>query len=228
ELADHPNRLLVTATPEGGETYAEVAHVSIFRRWDKLRGWISDEREFLAWKTGVETARRTWQGTPGRTKKEAVLMGLALAQAQHWLVKRPKDIAEAEGKFIVLSRRAARRRRWRGRALIGVWTFAIVIGLPVLFLFVFSGQMALRDLPIFWDVSQSALTEQAEQALKPGDTFMECARCPEMVVVPAGSFLMGSPANEERPGRLAESPQREITIRQPFAVSRFELTLDEW
>jgi hypothetical protein len=26
ELADHPNRLLVTATPEGGETYAEAAH----------------------------------------------------------------------------------------------------------------------------------------------------------------------------------------------------------
>jgi hypothetical protein len=31
ELADHPNRLLVTATPEGGETYAEVAHETIFR-----------------------------------------------------------------------------------------------------------------------------------------------------------------------------------------------------
>ena len=52
ELADHPNRLLVTATPEGGETYAEVAHEAIFRRWDALREWIAAEREFLAWKTG--------------------------------------------------------------------------------------------------------------------------------------------------------------------------------
>jgi len=34
ELADHPNRLLVTATPENGETYAEVAHEAVFRRWD--------------------------------------------------------------------------------------------------------------------------------------------------------------------------------------------------
>ena len=41
ELADHPNRLLVTATPEGGETYAEVAHEAIFRRWEKLREWIA-------------------------------------------------------------------------------------------------------------------------------------------------------------------------------------------
>src|SRR5262249_15610747 len=51
ELANDPNRLLVTATPEGGETYAEVAHEAIFRRWGKLRDWIAAEREFLAWRT---------------------------------------------------------------------------------------------------------------------------------------------------------------------------------
>ena len=38
----------------------------------------------------------------------------------------------------------------------------------------------------------------AESALKPGDSFRECAKdCPEMVVVPAGEFLMGSPVAEE-------------------------------
>src|SRR3974377_2145049 len=36
ELADHPNRLLCTVS-ETGETYAEVAHEAVFRRWDKLR-----------------------------------------------------------------------------------------------------------------------------------------------------------------------------------------------
>jgi hypothetical protein len=48
ELANHPNRLLVTATPETGETYAEVAHEAVFKRWEKLRDWIAAEREFLA------------------------------------------------------------------------------------------------------------------------------------------------------------------------------------
>src|SRR5262249_22596557 len=43
QLADHPNRLLVTATPEGSETYAEVAHEAIFRRWGRLRDWIAAE-----------------------------------------------------------------------------------------------------------------------------------------------------------------------------------------
>ena len=42
------------------------------------------------------------------------------------------------------------------------------------------------------------LTRDAERALKPGDSFRECAKdCPEMIVVPAGDFMMGSPANEE-------------------------------
>jgi hypothetical protein len=36
QLSGYPNRLLVTATTEGGGTYAEVAHEAIFRRWGKL------------------------------------------------------------------------------------------------------------------------------------------------------------------------------------------------
>ncbi|MEQ1669663.1 MAG: SUMF1/EgtB/PvdO family nonheme iron enzyme, partial [Hyphomicrobium sp.] len=43
---------------------------------------------------------------------------------------------------------------------------------------------------------------------------------PEMVTLPAGHFMMGSPAHE--PGRLiVEGPQRRITIAKPFAVSRY-------
>jgi hypothetical protein len=66
-----------------------------------------------------------------------------------------------------------------------------------------------------------------EQALKPKDIFKECANCPEMVVVPAGSFTMGSPTSE--PERSAEEgPQHMVTIARPFAVGRFEVTFDEW
>ena len=32
--------------------------------------------------------------------------------------------------------------------------------------------------------------------MQPGDTFQECRNCPEMVVLPAGSFMMGSPESE--------------------------------
>jgi formylglycine-generating enzyme required for sulfatase activity len=224
ELADHPNRLLVTATTEGGQTYAEVAHEVIFRRWDKLRDWVVAEREFLAWRTGLEAARRAWQATPAGTKNDAVLMGLGLAQARSWLGKRPKDIPEPDREFIVLSRKAARRRKLRGRALIGVLAVPGLLVLLGVGYFVYEWA---RLLPWFWDVSTSVLTAEAERALKPGDTFMECASCPKMVVVPAGSFIMGSPANEAM-RRNEEGPQHTVTIRQPLAVSKFELTFDEW
>ena len=122
ELADHPNRLLVTATPESGDTYAEVAHEAIFRRWHKLRDWIAAEREFLAWRTGLEAARRAWLATPDSTQKQALLMGLALAQGQVWLERRSDGIPKADRDFIVLSRNSLRRQRRRGRAFVGLAT----------------------------------------------------------------------------------------------------------
>jgi formylglycine-generating enzyme required for sulfatase activity len=71
------------------------------------------------------------------------------------------------------------------------------------------------------------LTPQELAALKPGDTFQECADCPQMVIVPAGKFMMGSPNNEEDRGS-DEGPRREVTIPRPFAVGKFEVTFAEW
>jgi formylglycine-generating enzyme required for sulfatase activity len=71
------------------------------------------------------------------------------------------------------------------------------------------------------------LTAAEECALKPKDVFRECADCPAMVVVPAGSFTMGSPASE--PGRVDdEGPQHDVSITRPFAVGEFHVTVDEF
>src|SRR5205823_12944536 len=65
-------------------------------------------------------------------------------------------------------------------------------------------------------------------AAEPGSAFKECANgCPEMVIVPAGKFMMGSPASES--GRdSSDRPQHQVTIAKPFAVSKFEVTFEEW
>ena len=60
-----------------------------------------------------------------------------------------------------------------------------------------------------------------------GEVFRDCADCPEMVVVPAGSYMMGSPLDE--PGRWNdEGPRHRVRIGRPFAVGQYEVTFAEW
>ena len=71
------------------------------------------------------------------------------------------------------------------------------------------------------------LSANEEGALKPKDTFQECVNCPAMVVIPPGTFTMGSPESE--PERLdSEGPQHDVTIARSFAVGKFTVTFDEW
>ena len=64
-------------------------------------------------------------------------------------------------------------------------------------------------------------------SLAPGDVFQDFAGAPEMVVIPAGSFLMGSPWSEPRRDD-DEGPQQRITIGEAFAMSRYEVTFGQW
>ena len=62
----------------------------------------------------------------------------------------------------------------------------------------------------------------------PGTVFRDCTgACPEMVVLPAGSFMMGPPDDEQ--GRQDdEGPMHKVTFAKPFAMSRFQVTAEEW
>jgi formylglycine-generating enzyme required for sulfatase activity len=71
------------------------------------------------------------------------------------------------------------------------------------------------------------LSLDQERALKPGMTFKECAECPEMLVIPAGTFLLGSP-NSESLRAEDEGPQTKITFARPLAVSKFEVTVEQF
>jgi formylglycine-generating enzyme required for sulfatase activity len=63
----------------------------------------------------------------------------------------------------------------------------------------------------------------APPTLTPGTVYRTCRDCPEMVVVPAGRFLMGSPESET--GRQNdEGPQHDVVLAKPFAVGKYEIT----
>ena len=78
-----------------------------------------------------------------------------------------------------------------------------------------------------WFDAQKKSLDQLYPHRPPERVFRDCADCPEMVVVPAGTFIMGSPTGE--PGWLdSEGPQRQVTVARPFAVGKFEVTFAEW
>jgi formylglycine-generating enzyme required for sulfatase activity len=76
-------------------------------------------------------------------------------------------------------------------------------------------------------VAQAAASAKKAAAIpRPGGTFTECRNCPVMVVIPAGSFTMGTPPTEDHHRPMEK--QHKVTIAKPFAVSRTEVTWDQW
>jgi len=73
----------------------------------------------------------------------------------------------------------------------------------------------------------TAVAAQRRTDAGDGPGFRDCPACPEMVILPAGEFLMGSPEQERGRGR-DEGPQHKVTIGRPFAVAKFEVTFAQW
>ena len=61
----------------------------------------------------------------------------------------------------------------------------------------------------------------------PGTRFRDCPACPEMIVLPPGTFTMGSPETEAGRQRN-EGPAHPVTIGYPFAMGVYEVTFAEW
>ncbi len=192
-------------------------------------GWIRQHTEY------GEAARR-WlaAGRPGGL----LLRSPILEVAEHWLASRPggaPEPTEETRKFITDSRqgaRSAQRRRRLVQVVIYVLLFAVIAGLVG-----WINQAYLKQQWNWFTVTRPymlasvrpyVLTAAAEAALQSGASFKECAKdCPEMIVVPAGSFTMGSPAGEK--GRFDnEGPQHQVTIAGSFAVSKTDVTFADW
>ena len=63
--------------------------------------------------------------------------------------------------------------------------------------------------------------------LRPGKTFRDCEDCPQMVVVDAGPYMMGSPP-DDRWRTVNEVPPHKVTIHRPLAVGVYEVKLAEF
>jgi formylglycine-generating enzyme required for sulfatase activity len=83
-----------------------------------------------------------------------------------------------------------------------------------------------RPLCVFLVASILALSVAADAQDRKDREFQECPECPVMVGIPAGSFLMGSPADE--PGRFDnEGPQHVVSVRA-FALGKYDVTSEQF
>jgi formylglycine-generating enzyme required for sulfatase activity len=184
------------------------------------------------WKEMVRRGDGTLR-LPAQSFELGGVLVLPLVNARSWLARRAGDINEVDCKFILRSR--SRQQRRRVQALASVLAVSTVGSLTA-----WMGKDELNKAWRWWavtgpfmqaNVRPYVLAQEAERALKTGGSFRECAAdkdyCPEMIVVPAGKFMMGSAGQE--PGHEGkEEPQHEVSIAQRFAASRFDITFEEW
>jgi formylglycine-generating enzyme required for sulfatase activity/DNA-binding winged helix-turn-helix (wHTH) protein len=108
----------------------------------------------------------------------------------------------------------------RGRRALAVAAGLVCISLASAYLLF--GRWPLSPV----QASRTSLTEMIPPAAALL-TFKDCDVCPEMTVLPAGKFMMGSPESE--PGRhLNEGLPRRVVMTRPFAIGKFEITVDQF
>ncbi len=153
--------------------------------------------------------------SPAMTALERVLVQLALAALGH-------DVGAADGVF-------GRRTRdgivgWQesqGEAVTGWLTAAQLEALLA------HGREVQAEREAHATPASATETGSAAAPDRAGAVFRDCADCPEMVVVPAGSFTMGSPESEKGHSK-DEGPTHRVTIPSPFAVGKHEVTRGEF
>jgi formylglycine-generating enzyme required for sulfatase activity len=230
-------RLLATdISKETGEQTIEPVHEALLRQWGLLQGWLAEDAGLLSVMEGVKRASRDWAAN-GKNSTWLVHSTGRLEAAER--LRERADLAAnlepTDREYLAACRKAeaaARGRTRRVQALIYVLLVGIIAGLigwinQAYVKEQMNWHITMRPYKVA-NVDPYVLKPEAERALKPLASFRECAKnCPEMIVIPAGSFTMGSPANEKAPlGN--EGPQHAVAIARPFAVSKFVVTFEDW
>ena len=107
-LAD--KRLIVTGRDEEHrEETVEVVHEALIRRWQTLRQWVNEEREFLVWQEKLRVLLRQWEDNDH--DEGALLRGLPLDETLKWRGTHAGYLADEEREFIGASEQLRERER---------------------------------------------------------------------------------------------------------------------
>ena len=233
DLAPLADALVAKRLLTRGAGTLEVAHEALLRR-PLIDGWLQEQKDALKMRDDVLREAKEWDAG-GRqienlvrrgTRLEAALSLLKAADFRQTLAPAGGYLAECD-RLETASQRSARRMQL---TLFSLMLGVIASALVVIF---------KADLEHLWfrltmersfitsQVRPNVLTAEAERSIagKPATSFKECDQCPEMVVLPRGSFWMGSPDGMGEPN---EHPRHRVRIDYPLTVAKYPLAWNEY
>ncbi len=219
-----------------GRDTLEVAHEALLRR-PPIAGWLDALKDDLKLRDDVLKEAAEWVAAK-QSPRDLVRRGERLAAARKLAASEVFKAELAPAGAYLAGCKKLEDAAARGARLTRAAIFMLMLGVILSLLgVIFRSQIdALRFS--LWEerryiaenIKPHVLTPEAERALKPGDIIHECGpktRCPEMVVLPLGAFWMGSEAGKgDKDG--SEYPQHKVTLGTKFAVSKYEVTWDDW
>lgn len=211
-----------------GDT-VEVAHESMFREWRRFKSWLLPEKARLEALRSVESAAAAWNAK-GRENDDLIHRGRRLNEARaldkYSDYRRQLDKSAETRSYLAACGVAERRRR----IMIAFGVLAVLspflVGQGLRLAAEIKLQRAVEMAEIRKPTAPILSGKSAKTPLQAGAAFRDCVDCPEMVVVPSGAFVMGSPQSEEN-HMTSESPTHVVRIKR-FAVGKYDVTFDEW
>ena len=112
-------RLVVLGSGEGDPARVDLVHQALIDHWSRLRGWLDEDADFLAWLADLRRDTEQWE--QANREQGRLLSGAALSESEKWVDTRHSDIPKSPRDFIALSRSHERRRIRR------LWTTIVVV-----------------------------------------------------------------------------------------------------
>jgi tetratricopeptide (TPR) repeat protein len=109
-------RLLVADTDPQGEVTVSVAHEALLREWQRVKEWLTENREFLRMRDRLDSSMKLWLSR-GKQKDDLLEPGLHLAEGEK-LVKDFRPSLSREQIDYVYASVAERNRRRKAQARI--------------------------------------------------------------------------------------------------------------
>jgi serine/threonine protein kinase/tetratricopeptide (TPR) repeat protein len=119
-------RLLVADTDPRGDITVSVAHEALLREWQRVREWLSENREFLRMRDRLDSSLKLWLSR-GRQKDDLLRPGLALAEGEKLAADFGSSLSEEQADYI----RASVAERSRLKSVEERTRFTVMAGITV-------------------------------------------------------------------------------------------------